>query len=108
MIVLEERSKITDKGQTTVPKRVRERLGVTAGDEIIYRVSEDGSIVVESARRGDDETAIDAFLAFLSSDIKHRPSSVTPMLDEDARRIAALLDGVEVDIDGDFDGATPI
>ena len=58
MIVLEERSKITDKNQTTVPKRVRERLGVGPGDEIVYRVSDDGSILVESAVQADDEAAV--------------------------------------------------
>ena len=67
MIVLEERSKITDKNQTTVPKRVRERLGVGPGDEIVYRVSDDGSILVESAVQADDEAAVDAFLQFISS-----------------------------------------
>lgn len=107
MIVLEEHSKITAKGQTTVPKRIRDRLGVRLGDEIVYRVTGDGAVMVESARAANDGAAIDAFLAFISNDIKRHPQNVTPMLDEDAN-LDALLDGVEVDLDGDFRGATPI
>ena len=108
MIVLEERSKITDKNQTTVPKRVRERLGVGPGDEIVYRVSDDGSILVESAVQADDEAAVDAFLQFISNDIKRRPGAVTPMTQEDFERLQALVGGVEADLDDDFSGATAI
>lgn len=108
MIVLEEHSKITAKGQTTVPKRIRDTLGVRFGDEIVYRVTDDGAVMVERARVANDESAIDAFLDFISDDIKRNPHHVTPMLDEDVERLDALLEGVEVDLDGDFNGATPI
>ena len=108
MIVLEEHSKITAKGQTTVPKRVRDRLGLRIGDEIVFRVSDDGAVMVESARQSDDEAAVDAFLAFISNDIKRRPEALTPFRQEDVDRHRALLEGVELDLDGDFSGATPI
>jgi len=32
-------SKITAKAQTTVPKEVRQALGVKAGDTLVYRIS---------------------------------------------------------------------
>jgi AbrB family looped-hinge helix DNA binding protein len=32
-------SKITAKAQTTVPKEVREALGVKSGDMLVYRIS---------------------------------------------------------------------
>ena len=108
MIVLEEHSKITAKGQTTVPKRVRDRLGLRIGDEIVFRVSDDGAVMVESARQSDDEAAVDAFLAFISNDIKRRPEALKPLRQEDVDRRRALLEGVELDLDGDFSGATPI
>ena len=38
MAIIEERSTITAKGQTTVPKAVRQVLGVKEGDEIAFRV----------------------------------------------------------------------
>jgi antitoxin PrlF len=41
-------SKITSKGQITVPKAVREALGVYAGDRISFVVHEDGTVTVEA------------------------------------------------------------
>ena len=38
MPTIEERSTITAKGQTTVPKAIRQVLGVKEGDEIAFRV----------------------------------------------------------------------
>lgn len=43
------RSTITRKGQTTIPKAVRERLGVTYGDQIDFVVKPDGTVIVQSA-----------------------------------------------------------
>jgi len=38
---------VTSKGQITIPKAVREELGLTEGDRVAFRVLEDGSVVVE-------------------------------------------------------------
>lgn len=40
-------SRITSKGQITVPKAIRETLGVVPGDRIAFRVEEDGRVLVE-------------------------------------------------------------
>jgi AbrB family looped-hinge helix DNA binding protein len=40
-------SRITSKGQITVPKAIRDTLGVEPGDRIAFRVQEDGRVVVE-------------------------------------------------------------
>ena len=39
---------VTYKGQITLPKAVRERLGVEAGDRVSFREIEGGLIVVEA------------------------------------------------------------
>jgi len=39
-------SKLTAKGQVTIPKQVRERLRVQAGDVLIYEFQEDGRLLV--------------------------------------------------------------
>jgi antitoxin PrlF len=39
---------ITSKGQITLPKDIRDRLGVRTGDRVAFREIEDGSIVVEA------------------------------------------------------------
>lgn len=38
---------ITSKGQITIPKAVRDELGVCEGDRVAFRVLEDGRVVVE-------------------------------------------------------------
>jgi antitoxin PrlF len=38
-------SKITSKGQVTVPRKVREKLGIEAGDSISYEVHEDRAVI---------------------------------------------------------------
>ena len=39
---------LTSKGQITLPKGIRERLGVKPGDRIAFREKPDGTIVVEA------------------------------------------------------------
>ena len=38
-------SKVTTKGQVTIPKAVRERLRVAAGDVIVYEFQDNGVVV---------------------------------------------------------------
>lgn len=38
---------ITSKGQITIPKAVRDELGLRVGDRLAFRVLEDGQVVVE-------------------------------------------------------------
>ncbi len=39
---------LTSKGQITIPKRVREALGVRTGDRLAFRVQEDGKVLMEA------------------------------------------------------------
>jgi antitoxin PrlF len=39
-------SAITTKGQATIPKAIRERLGLKAGDRVKFFVHPDGSVVL--------------------------------------------------------------
>ena len=38
MVVMSMTSKITSKGQTTLPKEIRDKLGVHSGDTLVYEV----------------------------------------------------------------------
>ena len=42
-------TKVTRKGQVTIPKPVRDHLGIGAGSQIAFRRIADGSIVIERA-----------------------------------------------------------
>ena len=40
---------VTSKGQVTIPKLVRDHLGIVPGSQVEFRRAADGSIVVEKA-----------------------------------------------------------
>ncbi|MEH2612496.1 AbrB/MazE/SpoVT family DNA-binding domain-containing protein [Bradyrhizobium sp. AZCC 1693] len=40
---------VTSKGQVTIPKPVRDRLGIVPGSRVEFRLATDGSIVIEKA-----------------------------------------------------------
>jgi len=37
-----ETTRVTDKGQTTIPKALREKYGIEPGDEVVWVEDEDG------------------------------------------------------------------
>lgn len=40
-----ETTRVTDKGQTTIPKELREKYGIEPGDEVVWEETEEGIIV---------------------------------------------------------------
>jgi antitoxin PrlF len=50
------RSTVSEKGQITVPKRLRERLGIRAGDQLDL-TEEDGRLILRKAIGGDPVAA---------------------------------------------------
>ena len=42
-------TKVTSKGQVTIPKPVRDHLGIVPGSQVEFRRADDGSIVIEKA-----------------------------------------------------------
>jgi antitoxin PrlF len=101
-ITLEEISTITAKGQTTVPKAVRQVLGVDYGGRVAFRVS-DGGVTISRADEGEDP-AIETFLGFLAADIKANPHAVKALSPDLAARITALTANVPVNLDDEIDG----
>ncbi len=41
---------VTKHGQTTIPERFREKLGIEAPGKVLFRETEDGEIIVEQVR----------------------------------------------------------
>jgi antitoxin PrlF len=41
---------VTSKGQITIPKDVRERLGLAAGDRVVFVVQSDRDVVLKPAK----------------------------------------------------------
>ncbi len=46
-------TKVTTKGQVTIPKRVRDLLGLKAGSEVKFRYGPNREIILERADGGD-------------------------------------------------------
>jgi antitoxin PrlF len=99
---IEEFSTITAKGQTTIPKAVRQALGVDYGGKIAFRVDKRGVTVARVDE--DEDPAIDRFLNFVADDIKTRPQAIRTLSPELAARIAALTEGVDIDLNAAIDG----
>jgi antitoxin PrlF len=65
MSVIEEVCIVTAKGQTTVPKAIRQALGVSYGGRITFRV-DDGAVSVHAAGEPQEDPALAPFLALLA------------------------------------------
>ncbi len=90
MPLVEEISTITAKGQTTVPKSVRQALGLGYGGRIAFRV-EAGQVSVHAVVRDDAaDPALAPFLGLLEADLIARPDAIRPLPAPLAERMAAL------------------
>ncbi len=107
--LLKEESTITAKGQTTVPKSVRQALGVDYGDRIAFFVDEQHRVYVEKVVGDVPDPVIESFLGFLARDMaKHPDKSVVTFPDALLERAAALTKGMDVDLDAEIEGEVSI
>lgn len=103
-----ETSRITAKGQTTVPKAVRDALGVGYGGTIAFVVEQDRVIVQRAEAEATEDPVIQEFLGFLARDLERRPEAIAALDESLARRMASLTDGVDVDLDAPIEGETAL
>jgi antitoxin PrlF len=103
VLEIEEISTVTSKGQTTVPKPVRQALGIHAGDRIAFRVDDKG-VTIRRADEQEDDPVIGAFLEFLATDIKQNPKHVNELTPDLLAKIQELTDGVAFDPDEPIEG----
>lgn len=101
--VIEEVSTITAKGQTTVPKAVRQALGVDYGGKIAFRIEPDGVRLVKAERAAHADPALGAFLKLIEKDIA-AGRNVRPLPGDLAMLLRQVLKRVEVDLDAPIEG----
>jgi len=100
--IIEETSTITAKGQTTVPKAVRQALGVDYGGRIAFRI-EDQRVTVHNPEAEHRDPALAAFLGLIEKDIAagHRVRDLPAGLTAAMRR---ALKQVPVDLEEKLEG----
>lgn len=94
--VVEEVCTITAKGQTTVPKAIRQALGVGYGGRIAFRV-ERGRVTVHALSEGEEteDPALAPFLALLEADLAARPAEAVRPL---SKALAGHLDALATEV----------
>jgi antitoxin PrlF len=103
--LLKEESTITAKGQTTVPKSVRQALGVDYGGRIAFFVDDTHRVYVEKATEDVSDPVVDRLLEFLARDMTRHPgTSIVPLASALRDRIAALVGNMDVDLEAEIDG----
>jgi len=102
-MVVEEIRTITAKGQTTIPKTVRQALGVGYGARIAFRI-ENGTVTVHPADDEAADPALAPFLDLLARDIASRPEALVPLTEALIAQAERLTAGVTVDLDAPIKG----
>lgn len=103
MSAIEELATITSKGQLTLPKPVRQALGVGAGGKVAFRI-EGSQIVVTRAVADHSDPAISSFLALIERDIARGervsalPGALAKSLTRALERKVDLADEIEGDV----------
>ncbi|MGC8702863.1 MAG: type II toxin-antitoxin system PrlF family antitoxin [Thiomonas sp.] len=92
---------LTSKGQLTVPKSIRQALGVGTGSKVAFDLR-GGEVVVTRAEAEQEDPAISAFLGLLEADI--RAGRRIQSLPEDLAHALLAQVGHAVNVDEDIDG----
>ncbi len=101
MPAIHEVATLTSKGQVTLPKSIRQVLGLDTGGRIAFDIR-DGEIVVTRAESDHEDPAIDAFLGLLEADI--RAGRHVRLLPEDLAQAMLASAGHAVNLRDDIDG----
>lgn len=96
------KSRVTSKGQITIPKFVRNHLRLSDGDDVRFRIEGD-HVIMEAKKDETDDPAIAAFLNLLEQDIATRPNAVSEIPPQLMEKMQLLTAGIEVDLDAPID-----
>lgn len=99
-VLLKKISTITEKGQVTVPKSVREALGLGYGGRVAFYVDENRHVSIEKELdEADDDPVIDSFLSFLANDMEKHPERVQEFPKALVDRMVELTKGMHFNLD---------
>ncbi|MCQ4319233.1 type II toxin-antitoxin system PrlF family antitoxin [Stutzerimonas stutzeri] len=98
---IHEVATLTSKGQITLPKPIRQVLGVDAGGKVAFDLR-GGAVIVTRADVEHEDPAIGAFLGLLEADI--RAGRHVQALPEDLARAMLVNAGRAMNLDDDIEG----
>lgn len=99
---INESATLTSKGQITLPKAIRQALGVTTGQKVNFELC-DGKVVVTRACDDHADPAIGAFLGLLEADVRNG-RSIRDLPEDLAQAMlenAGLCEDLDESIEGD-------
>jgi antitoxin PrlF len=99
-------SAVTERYQTTVPNGVRKALGVQGKDRLVWEIRGDEAVVRRAPVpvEEEDDPALEPFLRLLAANIEAHPERLQGIPEALYRRWAALVEGVEVNLDEPIEG----
>ena len=101
MSSIHELATLTSKGQITLPKSIRQALGVDTGSKVAFELR-GGEVVVTRAGAEHEDPAIRAFLGLLEADV--RAGKHLQPLPEDLARAVLAHAGNAVNLDDEIAG----
>lgn len=99
-------SKVTSRSQTTLPNGVRKALRLRPGEDALeWEIRGDEAIARRAATpTEEDDPALEPFLRLLEREIVEHPERLRGMPADLYRRLAAVTDGMDVDLDEPIEG----
>jgi len=102
MQTIHETATLTSKGQLTLPKPIRQALGVDVGGKVAFDLGADGQILVSRADVEHEDPAIGAFLNLLARDME--TGQHIRALPQDLAQTLLEQTGYAVNLDEPIDG----
>lgn len=106
--VIEANATLTDRYQTTVPKAVRQALGLGKRDQIRFVVRSDRSVILDRAEPDLNDPALGPFLELLATDLLAHPERLRRHAGDVLERAREFVVGVAVEADVEADPDTPL
>lgn len=103
MLRIHETATLTSKGQITLPKSIRQALGVDAGGKLAFDLQGSQVIVTRADDASNEDPAIASFLALLEQDIAtgQNVTAIPPDLARSMIEAAKNSGDLDEEIDGD-------
>lgn len=102
MSTVHEVATLTSKGQLTLPKPIRQALGVDAGGKVAFDFADGRVVITRVSDEGHQDPAIASFLALLEKDIQSG-QRIGTLPEQLAQSLLARL-GKPTDLTEDIDG----